>query len=556
MPRRPLLVLVPLASLALAVPAHADYLGPAPAVCATPDPSCLVRGGGGDVTVSPRIVQVGKEFTVTLTDTGDYGGPASWGMPSISALGAGSTAGYKLVKPGCVGRKVSKKGDQWTASAGLAGSFVCHYKATSAGRGWQKATIGFNVRYGGLASYSEDTFHVVGKESGYIEGYVRGLPRNKGAVGPGIRGMRVKAAGSDGGTATTNGDGYYAIEVGKSGSYDVTGELRASDRKVKPLPKLSPAEREVKVKTGSKAKDVDFKLSRGDDFDVTFLDGKREVTSTPADGVKAVTAAIRAKDPNDDPIVNKQLQLVVNGARLAPRAVVCAGNERIWPSGIVRGARGADVDSKHPLQTDGKGHADLTVYVGTEPGSFELTVRNQGAQASNSPEGSATLRLTREDGATLSSTIKSAIVAGVPGAKTPLAGSVAPGASAQHDIVTWLTQAKASGQLRGWDFVPVVQDGTVGPASYGVAFWRSGSPPNVAHSTSKDVLVTGSVFTTGVGGLNPLRDGAPLTSLSAWGAGLPVIVDRLSNGYAGSDLSYLGWPYELGPESGCVNNGP
>jgi hypothetical protein len=385
---------------------------------------------------------------------------------------------------------------------------------------------------------------------------VHGLPRNKGDDGPGIRGMRVKASGPDGGTGTTNGDGYYAIEVGRSGSYDVTGELRASDRKVKPLPKLSPAERNVKVKTGSKVKDVDFELSRGDGFDVTFLDGRHEVSSTPADGVKAITAQVVAKDPNDDPIANKQLQLVVDGARLAPRAVVCAANVRIWPSGITGGARGADVDSKHPLQTDGKGHADLTVYVGTEPGSFELTVRNQGRQASNSPQGSATLRLTREDGAALSSTVRSAIVSGVHGAQTPLAGSVAPGSGAQHDIVTWLTQAKVNGQLRGWDFVPVMQDGTVGPGTYGVAFWRSGSPPNVAHSTSKDVLVTGSVFTTGVSGLNPLRDGSPLTSLSAWGAGHPVIVDRFSSGYAGSDLSYLGWPYELGPESGCVNNGP
>ncbi|HEX5147001.1 MAG TPA: hypothetical protein VFV85_08260 [Conexibacter sp.] len=556
---RLLAVALPLLLLGAAPAAHASgNLGSAPAACTIgPDPSCLVRGGGGDVTVSPRIVQVGHDFTVKLTDTGDYGGPASWGLPGIDAVGAGITAGYKLVKPGCVGRKTHKQGDQWTASEGLAGSFTCHYKATSTGRGWQKATVSFNVRYGGLASYSEDAFHVVGDKSAYLEGYVRGLPSAKGAKGPGIRGMHVKAAGPDGGIARTNGDGYYSIEIGKPGRYEVAGELRDGDRKARPRPHLDPGSRRVRLKRGDHLKDVNFKLTRGDAFDVDYTLGGKTISSVPADGVSGVTATIHARDPNGDPLSGRQLELVVDGARLAPKAIVCSGGQRLWPSGIVAGQRSAQVDPRAQLQTDSAGTLTVQVYPGTEPGRFELTVRDRGAPK-DGPDATEPLTLARESGADLSAAVKGAIVAGVPGAGAPLAGSVSPAPSgAVGDLYNWLIAAKKAGMLRGWDFAPVEQQDAPVLAKYGIAFWRSGSPPPYSGSVGTRTLLGGQIYDANGNGLNPLRDGQPLQSLADWSGGLPAIVHMFQPGYNGDDLHYLGWPYEQSPAAQtCIAGGP
>ena len=249
----------------------------------------------------------------------------------------------------------------------------------SATRSWQKVTWGFNVRYGGLASYSEDAFRIVGKNQSYIEGYVNGKGRAAGAKGPGIKKMKIKASGKDGDSGETNDDGYYELKIGKPGNYEVIPALRAGDKKVRPRVTLSPDSKKVKVPKGSKVSDVNFKLSRGDSYKVEFQDPTtmKAVDSTLADGATAVNAVISATDANDGPVANQDLKIVVDGATLGSKAIVCQPDEhhRIWPSDLLAGTRSAAVDPTYEPKTDSNGQVVLSVHPGTEDGKLEITAR-------------------------------------------------------------------------------------------------------------------------------------------------------------------------------------
>src|SRR6201999_1209296 len=75
-------------ALATAGTASAGELGQAPGVCTIgPGPSCLVKGGGGDTSVSPELVRVGQVITFTLTPDGT----------GIAALPKGWTIGSRTV---------------------------------------------------------------------------------------------------------------------------------------------------------------------------------------------------------------------------------------------------------------------------------------------------------------------------------------------------------------------------------------------------------------------------------------------------------------------------
>jgi hypothetical protein len=526
-------------------PPAGAHIGPAPSICTVDpltDPNCVAKGGGGDTSVSPKIVHVGQVVTFKLTPDGISiaAPPRGWTIGS-RPIGTGSSpAGLRLL--GCRWHKKNVPGGPYDVALVLSGPAICRYKVTSAGRGWQAAVANFSVRYGGLASYSEEGWRVVPKGN-YIEGYIHGRPDHTGATGTPLQNVPVSAHGKSYDSTVTNNEGYYLLQPKKAGRYKVVASLRASDHRLRPQPHYTPSSHIVHV-SGNTLSNVNFRSSRGDDITITFLDAAgKQVTGIPADGISSATTQIDAFDANDQPLNSQPLDIVVDGATIGTKAIVCDPNgQRLWPGTLTGSTRSAQIFSggDTTTQPDSAGQLKLTVYAGTEAGSASITARRQGA----SPQFDVTntLRLTAPQSVgSLQYTTNYAqhgYPNGFPSASL-FGGSSANGI--QQNEVYYLADAKSHGYFGGWEYVPV---STASNTRYGIYFYQNGNQGG------------GGVLNSDGQGFQPLLNGAQLPSIGAWSAGQPYAFDHMASGYPGDDLFYLGWPYERGPADSCIRKAP
>ena len=546
------LAAVVLASAAASVaPAAADAagVGNSPPRCTGngDPPVCVIDGGGGDVTATPKLIQKGEAVTITLTSDGAYGGIASYGSgPTIGPAGKGRAPRLKFL--GCTGGKIVTDADPppYNAATRMTTPRKCRYKALSSGSGWQIADWSYIDRYGGLSAHSQDAFRVVGSDKGYVQGFVRGLPRSAGDKnGPGAIGVQVVASNrKHRASDKTDSNGFYAIEIKKPGRYDVTPKRRASDRDLRPVPEFKPLERRVHV--DDTVEDVNFRLGRGDSYMVKFRAGGGVVQQVFANGSTLVEVEVLAEDLNERPVPNLDLALQVNHDTLNPKGVMRAPNgPRLWPGVAESGIRRATVDT--PVRTGGDGKALLNLFPGTEPGEFTLTVRSKFGLASEQPR-SATLTFTTSAGGDLPGQMRAAL-GNVPNSPRPSNNAAQDPRSAHSENIEWLGAAFTANQLGGWTFLPVRVENV---EKYGLIFYPLGSPPAVDPSGT---VSSGAVFNEGGGrGLQPVADGEAFEDLASWSGGKRVVLAYLFNGPY-SDLEYLGYPLESGVAEGCIRNG-
>jgi hypothetical protein len=525
-----------LLSLVVAATATA-HLSPMPSVCTgEPNPGCIEKGGGGNVTVSPTLAHVGDVLTIKLFSIqGQYGGVVSWDISSRATGPSSSSPSLKLL--GCKPTSPRELGD---------GVAYCRYRVLSSGRGWQAGVATFQVQYGGLPSFSEAAWRVVPKGS-YVEGYVRGRPRHKGDEGIGLSGVQVVARGKSTDSTKTNNQGYYVLQLAKPGRYEVFPKRRASDNRLRPLPRFDPDSRKVRLDS-NRIKDADFRLNRGDDIRVSYTDAAgKKITDLPADGVSAATVLIEAVDANDQPISGSSgaLDVIVDDFKLASKAILCSpNNARIWPGASVGGTPSAQVDTSDPsaTQPDAHGQLKLALYAGTEAGSVTITARAHGAAAAD-PGTSATLALSAVRGpdtlAEAAQFARTNYQTGYPDAQ-PLDHS-SESSWWQSDLY-YLADAKTHGYWKGWEYLPLIT--TSGPTRYGIYFYKNGNQGQ------------GGVLETTNVGLRTLENGNPLPSVGAWANGQPYQVQLLQSGYPGDGLFYNCWPYERGPADTCIRHGP
>lgn len=550
--RTALAALVALSALAAPSLASASDLGPLPRFCVEPyGYGCLTKGGGGEVTVSPKVVQVGDVFTVRLESVdAEYGGVA-WkpGEPFFSASGPKGRSGFaKLL--GCKARKVAKPVELNFAEFGLAGAMTRRYRALRPSGSWQVVQVPFSVRWGGLGSTDGDYVGVIGDDESYVSGTITGLALD-GKQGAGIRGMTVLLKGRKPRRATTDALGFFAAKVAE-GSYRVVPELRASDERLRPRPQVRPAGRDVRIPPADRVVDVDFTLTRKDGVRVAFLpaagasepaagsDDPAAVASVAADGATPFAVVLRATDVNDDPLANRALELVVDGATLSPRAVLCRpGAGRVWP-GVALG------DSRSVLPLDGvpatsaAGEVRLLAFPGTQAGTFSLRARFAGAPAADAGT-LAELPFTEVPPQPYNAGVFAAALAavsGLPGGPPEPTGGVGT-TVVQRDLVLYLAWMKEQGQLRGLDLLPVRN------ADRGAAVLLSAQ----GTTTVAGGLVTPGpdavVVPDGPFGTTVLRIGTP-KAVGEWLAGstAPITLSFDGGAYPGValDLTLNGWP--------------
>lgn len=545
-------VTVLLAFLAASAPGAAANVGPSPPICSYEQPTnCIAKGGGANTTVSQKLIKKGDTFSITLTPNDGYGGVASYDtQPTVSPVNKGTAPVLKLLR--CEGGKIKKVPEEpYNVPYKMQGPRTCRYKVLRGGKRWQKAHWGYNVRYGGLAAYSEDSLIGIGKDESYVEGFVRGRPRNAGDdQGPGAKGVKVVASNKDNRFSdTTDSNGFYAIEIAKPGGYDVFPKRRGSDLDLKPVPDFTPGERRLRLSGDETVDNVNFKLERGDTYKIRFRAGGDGIEQVIPNGATKVTVAIKVLDLNDDPVANKQLFLKVNENSLSPKGVLCkAASSRIWPGPAEAGVRRPAVDQTQPVTTDGGGEALLDLWPGTEKGTFSLSVRAKFAPAYEKFE-TEKLKFAVGTPTDLAGPMRAAI-ANVPNAPRPENNAAQDPQTANSENVTWLASAFGEGKLAGWTYLPVrLEDGS----KFGLIFYTVGSPPAVDPDGT---VRSGSVFNEGGGrGLKPIADGEPLEGLGAWSGGKRAFVRREYGGYPWADLIYLGYPLELGPAQACIGAG-
>lgn len=464
----------------------ATALGKAPQLCSEKvGPPCLEKGGGGETMISPHIVRVGQTFTVRLESVdGEYGGVYEWSDPA--------PAGGKLIR--CTGKTVAKKGDKYTRGTGLGGARVCTFKAVEPTNGWQIVRINYTVRYGSLGAHDDDALAIVGKGVYYISGEIRSKPfpgtPSKGAP---IQDMTVGVFGarSSGGGRTfskrvkTNNAGFWEVQVPKTGSYEVLPYLRDRDRKVKPRPELRPSARNVRVRETEEA-EANFTLDRSLGISLEFQNAAgRKIEKAKANGLESGKILIETTGPNDEPR-SLALRLTVNGLSRtgAPRAKVCAGSTRLWPSGSEWDAR---VDQDQRTGADGKFLAD--VDFGTEPGTFTVT-----ASVPDMPRlfdrGELELSADRPAAITPAALAKALWEAMTNRASNgySIAPEAAPfltpnstdAATESRNLTKYLSDIR--GQLDGIEFAPI-QTKAGGKPVYAVAFWSSGRIVQARNAT-------------------------------------------------------------------------
>lgn len=551
-PRTALAAIVALSALAAPSLASAGDLGPLPRFCAEPyGYGCLTKGGGGEVTVSPKVVQVGDVFTVTLASVdAEYGGVA-WkpGEPFFSASSPKGRSGFaKLL--GCKARKIAKPQELNFAEFGLAGSMTCRYRALRPSGSWQVVQVPFSVRWGGLGSTDGDFVGVIGDDESYVSGTITGLTLD-GKQGAGIRGMTVLLKGKKPRRAATDALGFFAAKVAE-GSYRVVPQLRPSDERLAPRPKLQPAGKDVRIPPADRVVDVDFTLTRKDGVRVAFLPAQgasapatgaedpAAVDSVPADGATPFAVLLRATDVNDDPLASRALELVVDGATLAPKAIVCLpGAGRVWP-GIALG----DTRSVTPLDrvpaTSAAGEVRLLAFPGTQAGTFSVRARFAGAPLAD-PGTLAELPFTEVPPQPYNAGVFAAALAAVsgrPGGPPEPTGGVGTNV-VQRDLVLYLSWMKEQGQLRGLDVLPV-RNADHGAAVLVSAQGTTSVAGGIVTPAPDAVVVPDGPFGTTV-----LRIGTP-KSVGEWlaGSAAPITLSFDGGAYPGValDLALNGWP--------------
>jgi Carboxypeptidase regulatory-like domain len=237
------------------------------------------------------------------------------------------------------------------------GTLVCRWKA-AATDGWQVASVNFN-NVTGTPANGQDYYAVISRSQAVIQGHVLDKDKN------GVAGISVSAFGSAGkATGTTGDDGYYALDVAPD-SYRVVPE---NAPKVKSGPAYLPAYVPVSVQAGGQAK-ADFTLRGG-----LQLELQLDRSSVAADGMQVVSGSVVTTEfGKAKPNIAVRLQAMPgesaeDAVTSAPRAAICQSTNRIWPTGTVSDPDGSPVT----VTTDGTGHYDFTITVGTKPGSWTL----------------------------------------------------------------------------------------------------------------------------------------------------------------------------------------
>lgn len=288
--------------------------------------------------VASHVVFPGQEVVAT-TSGGICGGPPdnTWGWGANQLVGSS--------KHGC----------------GANGTF-CKFKAGPATDAYGIICINGANQQGAWESC--DYYAVAGKGFGVVDGYL------KDKDGGPVAGADVKAYGPTNATATTGADGYYALQL-KPGSYRI---VPSGGPHGKSAPDYVPKYNATTVADDSTGR-ADFQLQAGIELELKF-----DTASVPADGLHVVNGTITTTEFGK-PLPNVGVQLeampgqsytkaVIGG----PRASVCGGGTRQWPTGTMADPDGAPVS----VTTDGTGHYALAITVGTTPGrwTLEATAKN------------------------------------------------------------------------------------------------------------------------------------------------------------------------------------
>ena len=248
----------------------------------------------------------------------------------------------------------------WSVGAGPGGhgctkdSNRCEFTAGAATTGYGEVCILGDSALGPWDSC--DYFGVLGKKGGAIEGYVTDKDG-----GP-VAGATITAYGHPGASTTSGADGYYEMQV-QAGSYSVVpsgGSVKGA--------RYLPASNSTTVTNGSIGT-ANFKLQTGIELQLKFAKA-----AVPADGLQVVDGTITTTEGGKPaPNVPVRLEVMPGDSALdsvlkAPRASVCGGGTRIWPTGTVADPDGYPVS----VTTDATGHYQLAITVGTTPGVWRL----------------------------------------------------------------------------------------------------------------------------------------------------------------------------------------
>ncbi|MBW4079425.1 MAG: hypothetical protein HIU84_13145 [Acidobacteria bacterium] len=234
---------------------------------------------------------------------------------------------------------------------------ACSFKAT-APTNQQLAAFcinGANVQ-GGWESC--DYYGVVGDDMGIIDGHL--LSKDGGAVSS----ATISAYGHPGATATSDADGFYAMQV-KRGTYQV---VPSGGPQGKASPSYSPRGAAANVRA-TETTHLDFTLDASVEVKLAF-----DKTSVEANGYELVSGTVTTTEYGK-PLPNAEVQLEVQPGQSSeqavtagPRASVCSASGRIWPGGGPSQPTGYPVT----ITTDATGKYKFTVDVGTTPGKWTL----------------------------------------------------------------------------------------------------------------------------------------------------------------------------------------
>ena len=194
-----------------------------------------------------------------------------------------------------------------------------------------------------------------------------------------VAGAVITAYGHPGATATSGADGYYEMQV-KAGSYNVV----PSGGSVKHA-RYQPATTQATVTNGSIGT-ASFKLQTGIELQLKF-----DKAAVPADGLQVVNGTITTTEGGKPaPNVGVELEVMPGQTALAavtraPRASVCSGGSRVWPTGTLADPNGYPVS----VTTDATGHYKLAITVGTTPGVWRLNAWAKNANGTLSADPSS-----------------------------------------------------------------------------------------------------------------------------------------------------------------------
>ena len=257
-----------------------------------------------------------------------------------------------------------KQGTTWVWGHALTGAQGCRQDETYCQFKAGPPTIGYTTLciIGGSAQggwTSCDYYGVAGYGAGVIDGYVTDKDG-----GP-VAGITVNAYGPHSVATTTAVNGWYAMQV-LPGRYNVVPSGGAQG---KTKPTYTPRSNDVTV-AGGASYTADFQLDAGLELQLHLAS-----SSVPADGFGVVKGSITTT-MYGKPLGNVRVQLeamppetAVQAVTGGPRASVCGPNAaRVWPTGSLSSPDGFPVI----ITTDASGHYNLSITVGTTPGTWSL----------------------------------------------------------------------------------------------------------------------------------------------------------------------------------------